>query len=134
MPSNRAEPATVSKRNDRFEGVIAGHRFSIAVDGGEVIGMQANAWTWQVGDGTLDVTASGPVDASTQFLVERSPRTIVRSPIETGLTIVTEVVVTAGGRMFTCVHQQRVTDDRTPEATAIRERGVAACSTLHVDP
>lgn len=135
VPANRAEPTTVGERDDRFEGVIAGHHFSIHVNGGEVIDQDADAWKWRVGGGTLDVSASGPVDDSTQFLVGRSPRTLVRSPlVNAGLVIVTEVVVTAGGRMFTCVHQQQVPDERTPEARAVRERGIAACTTFHVDP
>jgi hypothetical protein len=135
VPSNRAEPTAIGEREDHFEGVIAGHHFSIEVNGGEVVGMDPDAWKWRVGGGTLDVSVSGPVDDTTQFLVGRSPRTIVRSPIiDVGMLIVTEVVVTAGGRMFTCVHRQQVTDVRTPEASAIRERGVAACTTFHVDP
>lgn len=135
MPSNRAEPTAIGERDDRFEGVIAGHHFSIEVDGGEVVDMDPDAWKWRVGGGTLDVSASGQVDDSTQFLVGRSPRTLVRSPIvNAGLILVTEVVVAAGGQMFTCVHQQQVQDDRTPEASAVRERGVAACTTFHVDP
>jgi len=135
VPSNRAEPIAVGERDDRFEGMIAGHHFSIEVNGGEVIDRDDDAWKWRVGNGTLDVSVSGPVDDTTQFLVGRSPRTIVRSPMmAAGMLIVTEVVVTAGGRMFTCLHQQQVPDVRTPEASEIRERGVAACTTFHVDP
>jgi len=135
LPSSRAEATAVGARDDRFEGVLAGHHFSIEINGGEVTAMHTDAWTWRVGNGTLDITEAGPVDDSTQYLVGRSPRTLVRSPrVNAGMMIVTEVVVAAGGRMFTCVHQQQVTDDRTPEASAVRERGVAACTTFQVDP
>jgi hypothetical protein len=50
------------------------------------------------------------------------------------LWVVTEVVTTAGGRAFTCLHQQPIARDGTLEAKQAAARGVAACTSLRVDP
>lgn len=129
VPSHQAEGTAIGKHDERFEGTLAGHHFSIEIPDGESTG----ATSWRIGGGTLELSESGPVDGSTQFLIQRSPRTIARSR-DGGVSIITEVVVAAGGRMFTCLHAHPVADDASPEAKAARERGISVCSTLHVDP
>jgi len=130
-PSNRREPAPAPPTpSGKFTGVIGGHKFSIVIDNAQVTTHSADNWTWRVGSGRVVLDAAA-VDAQTSNLVARSPRTIMRN--SDGLWVVTEVVVTAGGRAFTCLHQQ-VVGEGSAEARAAASLGVAACSSLHVDP
>lgn len=129
-PSNRSEPAPAATPSGKFSGTIGGHKFSIVIDGAEVTQHTSDNWTWRVGTGRV-VLDSATADAQTPNLVARSPRTIMRN--SDGLWVVTEVVVTAGGRAFTCLHQQ-VVGEGSAEARAAAALGVAACSSLHVDP
>ncbi len=130
-PSNRVT-AEVTAPDDHFEGTLGAHQFSIVVDGGKVTSADRTTWTWQVGSGRLVLQEAGPIDDQTHFLVARSPRTIMRN--SDGLWVVTEVVKTAGGRVFTCLHQQTVAQDGTAEAKEAAARGVAACGSLRVAP
>ena len=135
VPSNRVDVAVETSppvRSDTFEGTIGGHHFAIEIGGGKLIGADRAAHTFEVGDGRVVVEDSGPVADDTQFRVARSPRTIVRA--SDGLWIVTERVTTAGGRVFTCLHQQPIARDGSPEAKRATARGVAACTSLRVDP
>jgi hypothetical protein len=131
-PSNRIAAEVTQDPGDRFEGTLGTHAFSIVVGGGKVTSADRTSWTWQVGSGRLVVQEAGPVDDQTHFLVARSPRTIMRN--SDGLWVVTEVVTTAGGRVFTCLHQQTVAQDGTAEAREAAARGVAACGSLRVAP
>lgn len=116
----------------RFAGTIAGHRFTIAIEGGRVTRSGPDEWRWAMGAGEVAVQELGPADADTHFLVERSPRTIVRGDRE--LSVVTEVVLVAGGRVFRCAHQERVDDPEAPAGKAAVERGIATCASLRVEP
>jgi hypothetical protein len=116
----------------RFTGTVAGHRFTITVGGGRVVGAEPDAWRCAVGAGEVSVQEIGAADADTHFLVERSPRTIVRGARE--LSIFTEVVLVAGGRVFRCAHEERVDDPDSPAGKAAVERGVVACASLRVEP
>src|SRR5215213_5627040 len=95
-PSNRGsvDLAPVPSESDgAFEGTISGHHFTITVAGGKLANADRNTYTWNVGNGRLVVSDSGPIAEETPNLVARSPRTIVRD--SDGLWIVTEVVITA---------------------------------------
>jgi len=116
----------------RFSGTVAGHRFTIAVDGGRVLRGGPEAWAWKLGAGEVSIEEIGAADADTRFLVERSPRTIVRG--DSGFSIFTEVVVVAGGRAFRCAHEERVDDPDSPAARATVDRGIAACTSLRIEP
>jgi hypothetical protein len=134
-PSNRGGvDAPIAKREagDHFEGVISGHHFSITIEHGKLAASDKSSYAWTAGSGRVVVSDSGPIAEETKFLVERSPRTIVRG--SDGLWVVTEVVTTAGGRAFTCLHQQPIARDGTLEAKQATARGVAACTSLRVDP
>jgi len=125
--------ATVPNEPDgTFQGTISGHHFSIKIDGGKLASVDRSAYAWSVGSGRLVVQDAGPIAGETRFLVARSPRTIMRD--HDGLWVVTEVVTTAGGRVFTCLHQQTVARDGTLESRQATARGVAACTSLRVDP
>lgn len=115
-----------------FAGTLAGHRFTITVEGGQATAAAPDQQSWAVGPGRVAVQEIGEADAETHFLVERSPRTVVRG--ESGFTMVTEVVLVAGGRAFRCTHEERVADPDSQAAQAAVERGIAACSSLRVDP
>jgi hypothetical protein len=133
-PSNRGGvDAEVIKPtdSDRFEGTLSGHHFSITIARGKPVSADRTQYAWTVDSGRLVVSDSGPIAEQTKFLVERSPRTIVRG--SDGLWVVTEVVTTAGGRMFTCLHQEPITRDGTLEAKQAAARGVAACTSLEVE-
>jgi hypothetical protein len=117
----------------RFSGAIAGHRFTITIGGGRVIRSAPDAWSWQMGAGEVSIQEIGAADADTHFLVERSPRTIVRSG-ERGPSLFTEVVLVAGGRVFRCAHEERVEDPDAPAGKAAALRGIAACASLRVEP
>src|SRR6185436_6386118 len=117
----------------RFSGTIAGHRFTIMVDGGRVTSSGPDAWSWVTGSGEVSIQEIGAADADTHFLVERSPRTIVRSG-EQGPSIFTEVVLMASGRVFRCAHEERVDDPDAPAGRAAVDRGVVACASLRVEP
>jgi len=132
VPANRSEPAAPATPSGKFEGTIGAHHFSIVIDGGQVTQSARDNWTWRLGSGRVALQDSGPIDAQTPNLVARSPRTIMRN--SDGLWVVTEVVVTAGGRAFTCLHQQVVSGEGTAEAKAAAALGIATCSSLHVDP
>lgn len=131
---SRIEPEAPgpAARESRFTGAVAGHRFTITIDGGRVTSAGPDTWTWAVGAGEVSVQELGAADADTRFLVERSPRTIVRGGRE--LSISTEVVLVAGGRVFRCAHEERIDDPDSPAARAAAERGVAACTSLRVEP
>ncbi len=131
-PSNRVATVVTQAPDDRFEGTLGTHAFSITVDRAKLVSADRTSWIWQVGSGRLVVQDAGPIDGQTHFLVARSPRTIMRD--SDGLWVVTEVVTTAGGRAFTCLHQQTVAKDGTAEAQAVAARGIAACSSLRVAP
>lgn len=133
-PSNRAADAPVARAidTDRFEGVLSGHHFSITIARGQLTSADRTSYAWSVDGGRLVVSDSGPIAEETRYLVERSPRTIVRA--SDGLWVVTEVVTTAGGRVFSCLHQQPVTKSGTVEEKQAAARGVAACGSLRVEP
>jgi hypothetical protein len=116
----------------RFSGTIAGHRFTISIEDGRVLRSAADDWAWGTGAGEVSIQEIGPADAETHFLVERSPRTIVRGDGE--VSIFTEVVLVAGGRVFRCAHEERVEDPDAPAGKAAVARGVAACTSLRVEP
>jgi hypothetical protein len=116
----------------RFSGTVAGHRFTITIDGGRLTRSEPDGWSWAVGSGEVSIQEIGEADAGTHFLVERSPRTIARGGPE--LSIFTEVVLVAGGRVFRCAHEERVDDPDSPAGKAAVERGVAACTSLRVEP
>jgi hypothetical protein len=116
----------------RFSGTIAGHRFTITVDGGRVTRAEPDGWRCALGAGEVSVQEIGAADADTRFLVERSPRTIVRGDRE--LSVFTEVVLVAGGRVFRCAHEEPVEDPDSPAGKAAVERGVVACASLRVEP
>jgi hypothetical protein len=116
----------------RFSGAIAGHRFTIAIEGGRVTHSGPDAWRWAIGAGELSIQEIGAADAGTHFLVERSPRTIVRGDRE--LSLFTEVVLVAAGRVFRCTHEEHVRDPDAPAGKAAVTRGVAACASLRVEP
>jgi hypothetical protein len=127
----REAPSTAAV-GSRFSGTLAGHRFTIAVDGGRVTRSGPAEWRWAIGAGEISIQEIGATFADTQFLVERSPRTVVRGDGE--LSIFTEVVLVAGGRVFRCTHEEHVDDPEAPAARAAVERGVAACASLRVEP
>jgi hypothetical protein len=116
----------------RFAGTVGGHRFTITVDGGSVIRSGPEAWSWKIGAGEVSVRELGVADADTHYQVERSPRTIVRGDQE--ISIFTEVVLVAGGRVFRCEHEEPVEDPDSPGGKAAVDRGVAACTSLRVEP
>jgi hypothetical protein len=132
--SSRPEPEAPGpvRVDSRFAGTVAGHRFTIAIEGGRVVRGGPEAWRWKLGAGEVSIEEIGPVDAGTHFLVERSPRTIVRG--DGGFSIFTEVVLVAGGLAFRCAHEERVDDPDAPAAKTTVERGVAACTSLRVEP
>jgi len=116
----------------RFTGTVAGHRFTITVDGGREVRVEPDGWRCAVGTGEVSIQEIGAADADTHFLVERSPRTIVRGDRE--LSVFTEVVIVAGGRVFRCAHEERVDDPDSPAGKAAVERGIVACASLRVEP
>lgn len=130
----RAEPEAPGPVpvGSRFAGTVAGHRFTIAIGGGRVLRGGPEAWAWKLGAGEVSIEEIGAADTDTHFLVERSPRTIVRG--DSGFSIFTEVVVVAGGRAFRCAHEERVDDPDSPAARATVDRGIAACSSLRIEP
>ncbi len=132
-PSNRGvdAPTRDTRDPDRFEGTLSGHHFSITIPRGQLTSADRTSYAWSVDGGRLSVSDSGPIAEETRYLVERSPRTIVRA--SDGLWVVTEVVTTAGGRVFTCLHQLPITTSRTEEKQAAA-RGVATCGSLRVEP
>lgn len=111
---------------------MSGHHFTITIARGKLTSSDRTAYTWSVDRGRLVVSDSGPIAEETRYLVERSPRTIVRG--SDGLWVVTEVVTTSGGRVFTCLHQEPISMVGTMEAKQAAARGAAACSSLRVDP
>ena len=121
-----------ARAESRFSGAVGGHRFTITVDGGRVTRSGPDAWTWTMGAGEVSIQEVGAADGDTHFLVQRSPRTIVRGDQE--LSIFTEVVLVAGGRVFRCAHEERVDDPDSPAGKAAVDRGVAACTSLRVEP
>lgn len=134
-PSNRGTDAPIARTqpdSDRFEGTLSGHHFTITIARGQLTSADRTAYQWSVDGGRVVVSDSGPIAEETRYLVERSPRTIVRG--SDGTWVVTEVVTTAGGRVFTCLHQQPIEKDGSVEAKQAAARGVAACGSLRVDP
>lgn len=130
------EAPSAAAAESRFAGTIAGHRFTIAVDGGQVTRSAPDGWSWEVGGGgggEISIQELGAADAATHFLVERSPRTVVRGG-DRGLSVVTEVVLVAGGRVFRCAHEEAVDDPDSPAGKAAVERGISACTSLRVEP
>ena len=138
VPSNRGTVDVVvdlvrpAQPEGTFEGTISGHHFTIAIAGGKLVDADRGAYTFGVGTGRVVVQDSGPINDETRHLVARSPRTIVRK--SDGLWIVTEVVTIAGGRTFTCLHQETIARDGSAEAQRAAARGVTACASLRVDP
>lgn len=130
--SNRAsdDVAPPAAKRDVFEGTISGHPFTIAIPDGKLASSNASAYAWHAGAGTVELADSGPIDEQTRHLVARSPRTIMRD--NDGLWVVTEVVTTAGGRTFTCLHRQPVERADSLEAQQATARGVAACTSLAI--
>jgi hypothetical protein len=126
-PSNEAAPA-----EPPLEGQLGKHRFTIALAGATLVRSEPAIWSWRLGTGEVAVQDVGPADRDSHFLVERSPRTIVRS--DGGFQIVTEVVLVVAGRVFSCTHEERVPDPDAPEARAVVDRGLAVCSSLRVEP
>jgi hypothetical protein len=126
------EAPIASVDDDRFEGTISGHHFTISIAGGRVTASDRAAYTWSTGMAEVTLQDSGPIADETRYLVARSPRTIMRD--HDGLRVVTEVVTTAAGRVFTCLYQQPVTSDGSFEAQQAKARGIAACTSLRVDP
>jgi hypothetical protein len=123
----------VSPARGRFEGTISGHHFSIEIADGKLVASDPSSYAWSVGGGRLSLQDSGPIAEETRFLVARSPRTIVRE--SDGTWVVTEVVTTAGGRAFTCLHQRPVAAIGPRfEAREVAAQGIAACSSLRIDP
>jgi hypothetical protein len=135
VPSNRGSSVDVTAQpaatDGTFEGTISDHHFTIVIEDGKLANADRSAYTWTVGSGRLVVQDSGPIADETPHLVARSPRTIVRD--SDGLWVVTELVTTAGGRAFTCLHQQTIPRDGTASAKQAAARGVAACRSLRVD-
>lgn len=117
---------------DRFEGTISGHHFSIAIAGGKLVSSDRSAYAWDAVGGRITLQDSGPIADETRHLVARSPRTIIRE--QDGMWVVTEVVTTVRGRVFTCLHQQPVPRDTALETQQAKLRGIAACTSLHLDP
>lgn len=112
--------------------MLSGHHFTITIARGQLTSAERTSYTWSVDGGRLVVSDAGPIAGETRYLVERSPRTIVRA--SDGLWVVTEVVTTAGGRVFTCLHQQPIEKSGTGEEKVAAARGVAACTSLRVEP
>lgn len=117
---------------DRFEGTLSGHHFTIAIPGGLLATSAPTAYAWRAGPGRVTVQDAGPIAEETPILVARSPRTIVRD--SGGLWVVTELVTTAGGHAFTCLHQQPIERAGSREAEQATARGVAACTSFRLDP
>jgi hypothetical protein len=132
--SNRGgtDAPQIVANQDRFEGTISGHRFTITIAGGKIAARDRNAYTWDVQGARVTLQDSGPIADETRHLVARSPRTIVRD--QDGLWVVTEVVTTAAGRVFTCLYHQPVTRDGAFESSQAKSRGIAACTSLKVEP
>jgi hypothetical protein len=133
--SNRggADAPAVIASHDRFEGTISGHRFSITIAGGKLSTRDRSAYAWDAQGARVTLQDSGPIADETRHLVARSPRTIVRD--HDGVWVVTEVVTTAAGRVFTCLYQQPITrDDGALESSQAKARGIAACTSLRVEP
>ena len=136
-PSNRAVrdapvfEVSATHGNDRFEGTLAGYHFSIEIPHGKLASADTTAYAWTEGEGRVTLSA-GPIEDETKYLVDRSPRTIVRG--SDGLWVVTEVVKTAGKRAFSCLHQEPIHRDGTSEARRAAARGVATCTSLQIEP
>jgi hypothetical protein len=135
-PSNRGADAPIERARlgdtDRFEGTLSGHHFTISIARAQLTSADRTSYVWSVDGGRVVVSDTGVIGEETRYLVERSPRTIVRA--SDGLWVVTEVVTTAGGRVFTCLHQQPIEKSGTMEEKQAAARGVAACTSLKVDP
>lgn len=116
----------------RFDGRIGGRRFVISIANAELVTHTQTLWRWRVPSGEVTVTDAGAPTEATKFQVARSPRTIVRS--DRDFRVITEVVISAGGRVFDCVYQELVAEPESPEGRAATERGIAACSSFHVEP
>jgi len=124
------QPAAPS---DERDGIVGDHHVSIVIPNAQLAAQAKDRITWRVADGgEATVSDDGPRTAETRFLVARSPRTIVRS--DGGFRVVTEVVRECDGRVFGCIYTETVTDPESPAGQAARDRGVAACSSLRVDP
>ncbi|HEU0034490.1 MAG TPA: hypothetical protein VFQ53_27895 [Kofleriaceae bacterium] len=133
QPANATDEVTTAPPvDDKFSGTLSGHAFEIAIADGKLETARRDTWTWRAGSGKVTLSDSGPVTPETHFLVERSPRTIVRD--SDGLWVVTEVVRTAGGRVFTCLYRQAIESESTLELNLAKQRGVAACGSLVLDP
>jgi len=126
--SNQADPPAV----ERVTGQLGAHRFTLELGDATLERSESAIWSWKLGAGEVAVEDLGRADADSHFLVERSPRTVVRA--DGGWTLVTEVVVVVGGRVFRCMHEQKVADPDAPEAHRAVDRGVAVCNSLRVEP
>jgi len=119
----------------QVDGTVGGHHVSLAIGGGELVAQRPDRLTWRLtGEltGEASVSDDGPRTAETPILVARSPRTIVRA--DGGIKVITEVVREHEGRVFACVYSEIVDDPESPRGQAARARGVAACTSLRVDP
>ncbi|MGN6106994.1 MAG: hypothetical protein ACTHU0_17950 [Kofleriaceae bacterium] len=133
VPGQRAQESRLpGAPAGQFTGTLGGHRFAITVEGGEVTEAGPTLWTWKLGVGAVSLQELGPAGPESHFLVERSPRTVVRS--DGGFLIVTEVVKVVGDRVFSCAHEQRVADPDAPDARPVVDRGIAVCTSLRVEP
>lgn len=120
--------------DDRFEGVISGIHFAIRIGNAKLIEAQPHSYAWLAGvarDSRVTLQDSGPIADETRYLVARSPRTIVRD--DDGIWVVTEVVTTARGRVFTCLHEQPINRQAVQQTEILKARGVATCRTLELD-
>jgi hypothetical protein len=113
-----------------FSGAVGGQPFQIRIPEAKLLSSAPTAYAWRLGTGRVEVEDLGSVGPETHFLVERSPRTIVRSTAESSFLVVTELVTTAGGRVIACTHRQPVASDAHPERAAAP--GLAACSSLRI--
>ena len=123
------QPATPS---DERDAVVGDHHVAIVIPNAQLAAQAKDRITWRVPAGEATVSDDGPRTTDTKFLVARSPRTIVRS--DGGFHVVTEVVRECDGRVFGCVYTETVADPESPAGHAARDRGVAACGSLRVDP
>jgi hypothetical protein len=131
-PLANREGSAGREPNPHYEGTLGGHYFTITLEGGELAKQDARTWQWRLPGGEATVADHGAATDQTKFLVQRSPRTIVR--IDGGYHVITEVVLDVGGREFGCSYHQRVADPDGPEGKAAAERGVATCTSFRVDP
>lgn len=109
-----------------------GHHFTITIADAKLVAQRPDRWTWRVANGEATVSDDGPRTAESQYLIARSPRTIVRGDGDI-IQVITELARDFDGRIFSCVYSETVDDPDSPRGMAARARGLAACQSLHVD-